>query len=342
MEAVKSSSLFLKWIYINPIHRNERAISPADSVLSVTSHLPRPQQPHISSSRFGATHSLSRAANTSGASKRSKPRHQEPLPFEDASHDNSRNRDIYNAPPTSSSAHPSLAYGGTSNGAHGAYDMAGGLSNSAGDWTAGHPPAGQLEGPGMPVARGSSHPVLAMASSAAMNASNLNSGDVKTAVTAVDGGTAEGGEAECDGDDTKYCVCDSVSYGEMIACDELDCEKEWVCVSIIFLMIDHQIDLILDSSISRVLGLRCHRRVDGSVICAKQNVAQKGEVVAGNGGRVGEQAGRPPTALEFVFTNNIFNAYSFSDIPLLTQPSIITDVPNEETVTPFMKRTLMV
>jgi len=56
----------------------------------------------------------------------------------------------------------------------------------------------------MPVARGSSHPVLAMASSAAMNASNLNSGDVKTAVTAVDGGTAEGGEAECDGDDTKY------------------------------------------------------------------------------------------------------------------------------------------
>jgi len=46
-----------------------------------------------------------------------------------------------------------------------------------------------------------------------------------------------------------------------------------------FLMIDHQIDLILDSFHLACIGLTVPPRVDGSVICAKPNVAQKGEVV---------------------------------------------------------------
>jgi inhibitor of growth protein 3 len=80
----------------------------------------------------------------------------------------------------------------------------------------------------MPVARGTSHPALAITGSTAITSSKLNSGDAQVATAAADGGVAEGGEAEGDGDDKTYCFCDGVSYGEMIACDELDCEREWV------------------------------------------------------------------------------------------------------------------
>lgn len=111
---------------------------------------------------------------------------------------------------------------------HSAYDGASGLPSAAGDWAAGHPAVGQLEGPGMPVARGTSHPALAMAGSATMASSKLNPGDVQVAVAGVDGVVAEGGEAEGDGDDKTYCFCGAVSYGEMIACDQFECEREWV------------------------------------------------------------------------------------------------------------------
>jgi len=113
---------------------------------------------------------------------------------------------------------------------HGGFDIPGGMSSATGDWASGHQSTGQLEGPGMPVARGSSHPAMAVTGSTAIS-SKLNSGDVQVAAAAVDGGAAEGGEAEGDGDDKTYCVCDRVSYGEMIACDEIDCEREWVNIS---------------------------------------------------------------------------------------------------------------
>lgn len=201
------------------ICRTERAASPVESVLSVTSH-PHPQ-PHASSSRLGATHSLSRAATTTGASKRTKPRHQDPLTYDEAAKDHSRNRDIYNAPPTSSSGHPvGYTNGSNSNGAHG-YDA----GRDTGDWASGHPPAGQLEGPGMPVSRGSSHPVTI----AAAVVSSSHNGGTQVVAVAAEGGAADGGEPEGDGDDKTYCFCDGVSYGEMIACDEENCEREWVC-----------------------------------------------------------------------------------------------------------------
>lgn len=39
----------------------------------------------------------------------------------------------------------------------------------------------------------------------------------------------EPGEGDGDGDDNKtYCFCERVSYGEMIACDDTQCEREWV------------------------------------------------------------------------------------------------------------------
>lgn len=68
------------------------------------------------------------------------------------------------------------------------------------------------------------------------------------------------GNAEGDGeqDDNKtYCFCNGVSYGEMIGCDDMNCEIEWVCVD------RHRltsrgpiIDAYVHSSISRALVCR--------------------------------------------------------------------------------------
>lgn len=197
--------------------RPERANSPSESVLSVTSHLP--QQTHASSSRLGAANSLSRAATVAGASKRAKPRHSES--YDDSAHGHDshghtnvnggasahRSRDIYNAPPSSSSAHPSLAYAASANG--NGYDPA----NGSADW-AGAPTGLQLEGPGMPVSRSTSRPAVPV-------------GNQPVSAGAA-GEKADAGDGEGDGDDKTYCFCDGISYGEMIACDENDCEREWV------------------------------------------------------------------------------------------------------------------
>lgn len=68
----------------------------------------------------------------------------------------------------------------------------------------------------MPVARGTSiHPVLPMIAPPAIGAA-----------AGHDGG--EAGDGDGDGDDRTYCFCDGVSYGEMIACDDAQCEREWV------------------------------------------------------------------------------------------------------------------
>ena len=44
-----------------------------------------------------------------------------------------------------------------------------------------------------------------------------------------DGAVSAGGEPDGDAEDNRtYCFCDGVSYGEMIGCDDEDCEREWV------------------------------------------------------------------------------------------------------------------
>lgn len=43
----------------------------------------------------------------------------------------------------------------------------------------------------------------------------------------------DGGDDEMDA--TRYCICNGLSYGDMIACDDEACETEWfhcVCVGI--------------------------------------------------------------------------------------------------------------
>ena len=37
----------------------------------------------------------------------------------------------------------------------------------------------------------------------------------------------DGEEEQDEGDDKKYCICSSVSYGNMVACDNEQCPNEW-------------------------------------------------------------------------------------------------------------------
>lgn len=52
--------------------------------------------------------------------------------------------------------------------------------------------------------------------------SALSEGDAQEGDSDVDMDDAEG-----EGDDRKYCTCRSVSYGNMVACDNDGCPYEW-------------------------------------------------------------------------------------------------------------------
>jgi inhibitor of growth protein 3 len=132
-------------------------------------------------------------------------------------------RDAFNVPP--SSLHPSLPIpyqnAGSSNIGNGShtqpvpYDIHA-LPQSLVNPPEWNQPPTQLEGPGMPLAR--SQPVQPMLPM------------IPTPVLTTRGDMTEPGEGEGDGDDNKtYCFCERVSYGEMIACDDTQCEREWVC-----------------------------------------------------------------------------------------------------------------
>jgi inhibitor of growth protein 3 len=143
-----------------------------------------------------------------------------------ASHTNGsrRNSDSYNNNLLPSTAHPSLPppYGNANGSGHNhvssTYDVHG-ISHTHGigdalDW--GIPRTQQLEGPGMPVAR-----------SASLHSQAASVPAVHSAAAAD---PTDAGDGDGDGDDRTYCFCDRVSYGEMIACDDGQCEREWVCL----------------------------------------------------------------------------------------------------------------
>ncbi|OAX42088.1 hypothetical protein K503DRAFT_734318 [Rhizopogon vinicolor AM-OR11-026] len=199
--------------------KQERATSPTESVLSVISHTVAPvSQAYAGSSRAGG--SSSRNANPSN--KRSKPN---PNAYDDPHVNGSVNgrRDIFPAPPSSSVSHPSLPMPYAPNGLH-PYDIPG-THTLVSDW--GGPPHVQLEGPGMPVSR-SAHPGLSISSASVLtpNLSVVSPSDTQAANAAGDTAT-EIGEGDGEGDDRTYCFCDGISYGEMIACDDVNCEREW-------------------------------------------------------------------------------------------------------------------
>lgn len=181
--------------------RTERATSPADSLLSVTSHVPvqsHSRQPTGNGTSRNGTHA---ANHTNKRSRLNSVTSNATDQFEPG-----RSRELYNnQPPTSSSLHPSLPLP-YANG-HNIHAVPGA------EWALNN---NQLEGPGMPVARGNSHPMGVSTGAPIPGAVNPQ----------ADNGV--GGDGEGDGDDNKtYCFCDGVSYGEMIACDDRNCEREW-------------------------------------------------------------------------------------------------------------------
>lgn len=197
--------------------RIERAPSPTESLLSVTSHIPpqsnaRASGSTISRAANGTANKRSRtAANTRGASNQPTeyyPAHEHPnghAPAATAAA-NAR-REAFNVPPSSSS-HPSLVP--YQNGHATPFELhPRGHSHGSTpvpDWNPPHPQT--LEGPGMPVAR--------------------NHTSVGPPPGPPDNAPPEANDGEADGDDKPYCFCQRVSFGQMIACDDTNCQWEWV------------------------------------------------------------------------------------------------------------------
>ncbi|KAL4261204.1 Chromatin modification-related protein [Pleurotus pulmonarius] len=232
----------------------DRATSPTESILSVTSHLPT-LATQGQSARVGGVNGSARTSNgTTATNKRS--RNNANANRNTTPHDANPNYEHtsgshppreYNVPPASSS-HPSLPlpYNNTQNGT-GRYDpaRAGSVNPRLDDWPHVHVPATQLEGPGMPVARGQSHPRAphpGLGVAPGLHAGpgpnghsrtpppgDRRNGDYEgTPGDVGDGGDADGGDGDGEGDDNKrYCVCNGVSYGDMIGCDDDNCDKQW-------------------------------------------------------------------------------------------------------------------
>ncbi|EDR15927.1 uncharacterized protein LACBIDRAFT_301409 [Laccaria bicolor S238N-H82] len=213
--------------------KTERGPSPSESLVSVTSHLPSQATHNARGGSHNATRSNNAASATNKRAARNVNSNRNPTPLAieqyPSPHETSSRRDAYNAVPSSSS-HPSLplpyqtqtAPNEPANGGHhshviNAYDMHhAAIVNHHQDWQIPHPQ--QLEGPGMPVGRSTS------IHSAATNVPNIP----PEPAVGTDGAATEGGDADADNDDGRtYCFCDGVSYGEMIACDDGNCEREW-------------------------------------------------------------------------------------------------------------------
>ncbi|KAJ7116833.1 hypothetical protein C8R43DRAFT_960857 [Mycena crocata] len=210
----------------------ERAPSPTESLLSVTSHLPPQSNARASGSTNsraanGTANKRSRAgANTRGASNQpseyySANGHDHPNGHSASAAAGNARREAFNVPPSSSS-HPSLVpYQQNGHQPHATpfelhargHSLSGTPVPGAGDWAPPHPQT--LEGPGMPVAR--NHASLA----------------ANTPAPANDSAPQEAGDDEGDGDNRPYCFCQRVSFGQMIACDDSSCQWEWFHIACI-------------------------------------------------------------------------------------------------------------
>lgn len=113
----------------------------------------------------------------------------------------------------------------------------------------------------------------------------------------------EAGEGEGEGDDRTYCFCDGVSYGEMIACDDEDCEREWVR-SFTFVPYRTTSDCGPCPSSSTLIASVSRRSLmaHGSARCVEQSKrmpsAPRGVEKSASVARV--RAGRPPITLDII------------------------------------------
>jgi inhibitor of growth protein 3 len=82
----------------------------------------------------------------------------------------------------------------------------------------------QLEGPGMPVARSVAAHAVALAGPGIDGSGGGGDAGSGTPMDIVDGAD-DGAEAD---DGRLYCWCQMGSYGNMVACDDTECEREWV------------------------------------------------------------------------------------------------------------------
>lgn len=190
----------------------DRAGSPTESVLSVTSHV---QAPIASQSRGATTSRANGAANANGGNRRSRnaaSAHRGGSPSEQYANGgfDPPRREVFNVPPSTS--HPSLPLPAFHANGHGhVFDshmpvvpLSG--PGGASDW----PMPRQLEGPGMPIAR-SFEP-----------SSNVSSSGGREPVVEAEEPVEE---------DKKYCTCFGAGVGDMVGCDGDGCPREWVCSS---------------------------------------------------------------------------------------------------------------
>ncbi|THH26433.1 hypothetical protein EUX98_g7755 [Antrodiella citrinella] len=197
--------------YIAFIPRVDRAASPAPSELSVASHIPpvNTNQPISAPTRPA---NISRQSATVSNVKRGRGGHAHtPSNLVEAIRDSTPRPPVHNAPPSAS--HPSLP---TPYNTPGAQNVEAGVARAIGNGEWAH---GQLEGPGMPVARNFVGANSTIASSSANKAPGQS--------TEPTGEANAEGEGEQD-DNRRYCFCNGVSFGEMIGCDDANCELEWV------------------------------------------------------------------------------------------------------------------
>jgi hypothetical protein len=85
-----------------------------------------------------------------------------------------------------------------------------------------------LDSSGNPVKR--SHKKGASAAAAAAAAAKAAQHAAAVAGAGEEGAVVEDDdddEAEIDGDEPRYCYCNNVSYGSMVACDAEGCKREW-------------------------------------------------------------------------------------------------------------------
>lgn len=243
-------------------YRPERVPSPSESLVSVTSHLPSQNAHHTngaSSTRGASAHQnhtstlassgANRNANGSSATNKrrggansSNNRVSTPLPNDYPSHNPASSIPSHRAagsglPSSSSNHHPSSS-SNLATYTNGAGVMTNG--NAAHYYNNDHPhslsgtpdlnlSSTQLLGPGVPFARSASvHSTATNANGATGGRNGSASVNTMNSVSA-DGGANEAGDVDGDNDDGRtYCYCDGVSYGEMIACDDENCEREWV------------------------------------------------------------------------------------------------------------------
>jgi len=101
---------------------------------------------------------------------------------------------------------------------------------AVGNWSG--PVHARLEGPGMPVARS------LVAHAAALTGPGVDGGSgngISAGTPGIGAGTpmdgADGADDGAEADDGRlYCWCQVGSYGDMVACDDNECEREWVSV----------------------------------------------------------------------------------------------------------------